>query len=268
MNPVIWFSNEVSEHITPVIRDFLIEVYEHPENYLDPETKDSSSNQLIKFQMALKKIPNWTNTQIKKQIDEICTRCPGFKKLLVALFMAYINMLSHGIRTSSKSKRLDVKLPSDETFVHTCFVTCAHDVYEDPYIMKNSERERNEELDKRIQKCVLKSIHKLIPTMDIINNYIPSVGCGEGDVSLGGDDDDENDIPEPATIPAAATAAAATGSSVPAEELKTAEEGEEDDDEEPKTIKVPGNEEKRDREREGDEDDLFPDAPDKISSKQ
>lgn len=263
MNPVMWFSNEVSEHITPVIRDFLIEVYEHPENYLDPETKDSSSNQLIKFQMALKKIPNWTNTQIKKQIDDICTRCPGFKKLLVALFMAYINMLSHGIRTSSKSKRLDVKLPSDETFVHTCFVTCAHDVYEDPYVMKNSERERNEELDKRIQKGVLKSIHKLIPTMDIINNYIPSVGCGEGDVSLGGDEDDEE---EPAA-PAPAAATEALPATATTEELKNEDDNE---DEEPKTIKVPqtpnmagvGNKE------EEDDDDLFPDAPDKISSKQ
>lgn len=260
MNPVMWFSNEVSEHITPVIRDFLIEVYEHPETYLDPESKESSSNQLIKFQMALKKIPNWTNTQIKKQIDDICTQCPGFKKLLVALFMAYINMLSHGIRTSSKSKRLDVKLPSDETFVHTCFVTCAHDVYEDPYVMKNPERERNEELDKRIQKGVLKSIHKLIPTMDIINNYIPSVGCGDNDVSLGGDDEDEP-VSEPAPAPALAPAT----ETLTTDDLKKEEENEED--EEPKTIKVPGTMDQQQQRKEED-DDLFPDAPDKISSKQ
>lgn len=264
MNPVMWFSNEVSEHITPVIRDFLIEVYENPETYLDPESKESSSNQLIKFQMALKKIPNWTNTQIKKQIDDITTRCPGFKKLLVALFMSYINMLSNGIKTkSSMSRRLDVKLPSDETFIHTCFVTCAHDVYEDPYVMKNSERERNEELDKRIQKCVLKSIHKLIPTMDIINNYIPSVDCGGGDVSLGGEDD----VAEP--LPSSEAPVATTSTTTTAEELK--QEEDEADEEEPKTIKVPSSsammqqqQEKRGS-SEDDGDDLFPDAPDKIS---
>jgi hypothetical protein len=261
MNPVIWFSNEVSEHITPVIRDFLIEVYEKPEIYLDPESKDSSSNQLIKFQMALKKVPNWTNTQIKKQIDEICTRCTGFKKLLVALFMAYINMLSHGIRTSSKSKRLDVKLPSDETFVHTCFVTCAHDIYEDPYVMKSSDKERAEELDKRIQKCVLKSIHKLIPTMDIINNYIPAVGCG--DISLGGDDDEPSSDPIPSSEP--------ISQQLPTtDELKKEDDEDEgNEDEEPKTIKVPNSSgfkpQQKEGEGEGDDDDLFPDAPDKIS---
>lgn len=263
MNPVMWFSNEVSEHITPIIRDYLIEIYEHPETFLDPESKESSSNQLIKFQMALKKIPNWTNTQIKKQIDDICTRCTGFKKLLVALFMAYINMLSHGIRTSSKSKRLDVKLPSDETFVHTCFVTCAHDIYEDPYIMKDSEKERNEELDKRIQKCVIKSIHKLIPTMDIINNYIPSsVGC-EGDVSLGGEDDDV-DVPEE---PQPATLAPTPAPTTTTDQLKT-EEDDGDEDEEPRTIKVPSSMPQQQQQRrtgDDEDDDLFPDAPDKIS---
>lgn len=259
MNPVIWFSNEVSEHITPVIRDYLIEIYEHPETFLDPESKESSSNQLIKFQMALKKIPNWTNTQIKKQIDDITTRCPGFKKLLVALFMSYINMLSHGIRTSSKSKRLDVKLPSDETFVHTCFVTCAHDVYEDPYVMKNSEKERNEELDRRIQKCVLKSIHKLIPTMDIINNYIPSTS-DYGDVSMG---DGDEDLPPPPPVEPAPLEPSSSTTATAVEDIKE----EEEEDEEPKTIKVPNSSgaPPQQRREDDDEDDLFPDAPDKIS---
>lgn len=264
MNPVMWFSTEVSEHITPVIRDFLIDVYEHPETHLDPEAKDSSSNQLIKFQLAIKKVPNWTNTQIKKQIDNINTRCPGFKKLLVALFMAYINMLSNGIRTSSKSRRLDVKLPSDETFVHTCFVMSAHDMYEDPYVMKKSERERVEELDKRIQKCVLKTIHKLIPTTDIINNFIPAMG---DDVSFGADDDEGPSAAEMAaeatSVPASAPASVpAPEGAVPAEKLKEEEEEDEEDDEEggePKTIQVP---------KSNPQPELFPDAPDKISSSQ
>lgn len=259
MNPVIWFSNEVSEHITPVIRDYLTEVYEHPENYLDPESKESNSNQLIKFQMALKKIPNWTNTQIKKQIEDIKSRCPGFKKLLVALFMAYINMLSHGIRTSAKSKNFDVKLPSDEVFVHTCFVDCAHNLYEDPYVMKKSDREREEELDKRIQKCVLKSIHKLIPTMDIIDTYIPSVsedGCFKSTEDTADDDvlpqpSATDEVPDPAPT-------GTENANVTTEQLK---------EEEQKTIPVPPQQARQfpQKTTENDEDDLFPDAPDKIS---
>lgn len=269
MKPVTWLSNEVSEHVTPVVRDFFIQMYEHPETYLDPESKDGSSNQLIKFQLALKKIPNWTNTQIKKQIDEISVRCTWFKKLLVALFVAYVKMLSDGIRTSSKSRRLDVKLPTDEVFVHTCFVTCAHDIYEDPYVMKKSERERIEELDKRINACILKSIHKLIPTTDIINNFIPSTS---DDVTFG-EDDGGDDLPS---------------SSEPQQQLggggitTTTEEKKADEDdleEEPKTIPVPssslaaagagaaatGGGEGDD----GDGPDLFPDAPkDKISTKE
>ncbi len=173
MKPVKWFSYEMTKHVRPVIRDYLIQVYEKPENYLEPDQKEGG-NQLIKFQMALKKIPNWTNTQIKKQIEEITMRCPGFKKLLVALFVSYIKMISDGIRTSSKSRRLDVKLPSDESFVHTCFIDAAHNLYEDPYIMKEQDPQRERELDRRLQESIMNSINKLIPTMDIINTYIPA----------------------------------------------------------------------------------------------
>jgi hypothetical protein len=261
MNPVIWFSNEVSEHITPVIKDYFVEVFEHPENYLDPDSKESNSNQLIKFQLALKKIPNWTNTQIKKQIEDIKSRCPGFKKLLVALFMAYINMLSHGIRTSSKSKNFDVKLPSDEVFVHTCFVDCAHNLYEDPYVMKKSEKERDDELDKRIQKCVLKSIHKLIPTMDIIDTYIPSMsedGCFKSTEDNGDEDDVLPETTEPAPAPVGTSTE--NNANVTTEQLK---------EEEQKTIPVAQHQQmvQRSSEEEAGEDDdeLFPDAPDKIS---
>lgn len=250
MKPVKWLSCEVSKHVRPVIRDFMIQVYENPENYLEPDQKEAT-NQLIKFQLALKKIPNWTNTQIKKQIDEINVRCTWFKKLLVALFVSYIKMLSDGIRTSSKSKRLDVKLPSDETFVHTCFIDAAHNLYENPYVMKKSEAERDRELDERIQQSIMNSIDKLIPTADIINNYIPSVGAN--DLSYGGGCDDNDE--EPMTP--------STDLTAPPQPPPTAEPATEN--EEPKTIQMPTTTEK---EEESDNDeDLFPDAPDKMSTK-
>jgi hypothetical protein len=253
MKPVEWFSKEVTKHVRPVVRDFFINVYENPDTYLDPENKEGTSNQLIKFQRAIKKIPNWTSTQVKKQIDDIVVRCPGFKKLLVALFVSYIKMISDGIRTSTKSKRLDVKLPTDEIFVHTCFIDCAHDLYEDPYVMKNQESDRNHELDKRFQECISNSIDKLIPTMDIINNHIPAMG---DDVSFTGkDDDDEQELtteqtPQPPQQESA-------------DDLKItdADAGMEEEcpDDEPKTIQVPPP-------PKGGGTELFPDAPDKISS--
>lgn len=255
MKPVEWFSREVTKHVRPVIRDYLIQVYETPENYLEPDQKEAT-NQLIKFQLALKKIPNWTNTQIKKQIDEITTRCPGFKKLLVALFVSYIKMISDGIRTTTKSRRLDVKLPSDETFIHTCFIDCAHNLYEDPYVMKKSEYERNHELDKRLQECITNSIDKLIPTMDIINNYIPATN-DEVCFSTNKEDDEEDPLggggePE-----------------IPTTELKKEENTESETQKVIQTTEpLPQPPQTTEMKDGGEDDDLFPDAPDKISSKE
>lgn len=248
MKPIQWFSEEITDVVKPVIRDFFIDVYEKPEMYLDPDAKDSG-NQLIKFQMALKKVPNWTTTQIKKQIDDIKHRCPGFKQLLVALFVTYINKISKDIRTSSKARRLDVKLPSDETFVHACFVNCAHNLYEDPYVMKKSEYERGSELDRRLEKCIHVAIRKLIPTLDIINNYIPALG---DEMSF------NSDQPQPLEQESMTTELPSTTEPEPEPtetEPETEEKAEELKGDEPKTIETTST-------------DLFPDAPDKISTKQ
>jgi hypothetical protein len=249
MKPIQWFSEEITDVVKPVIRDFFIDVYEKPDTYLDPEAKDGNSNQLIKFQMALKKIPNWTTTQIKKQIDDIKHQCPGFKQLLVALFVTYINKISKDIRTSSKARRLDVKLPSDETFVHTCFVNCAHNLYEDPYVMKKSEYERISELDKRLEKCIHVAIRKLIPTLDIINNYIPALGD-----EMCFNSDQPQPLSEETTEPVTEDAGTGSGTAAEADaEAEPEEKAEELKGDEPKTIETT---------------ELFPDAPDKISTKQ
>jgi hypothetical protein len=252
MKPIQWFSEEITDVVKPVIRDFFIDVYEKPDTYLDPDVKEAG-NQLIKFQLALKKIPNWTTTQIKKQIDEIKHRCPGFKQLLVALFVTYINKISKDIRTSSKARRLDVKLPSDETFVHTCFVNCAHNLYEDPYVMKKSEYERASDLDRRLEKCISVAIRKLIPTLDIINNYIPALGdemCFNSDQPQQFSTEPE---PEPEPVTSTENPISTEGDDEGSEGEKE-ERAEELKGGEPKTIET--------------STELFPDAPDKISTKQ
>lgn len=256
MKPIQWLTEDITDVVRPVIRDFFIDVYEKPEMYLEPDQKEAS-NQLIKFQLALKKIPNWTTTQIKKQIDEIKHRCPGFKQMLIALFVAYINRIKKEIRTSANAKRLDVKLPSDETFVHTCFVNCAHNLYEDPYVMKKSEYERVSELDKRLDKCIATSIRRLIPTLDIINNYIPALG-DEMSFDAGGVGGEPQPITttteEPTTTedePPTVSTGTGTGED---EEEELEEKAEDLKENEPKTIQT--------------STELFPDAPDKISTKQ
>lgn len=253
MKPIQWLTEDITDVVRPVIRDFLIDIYEKPETYLEPDQKDAS-NQLIKFQMALKKIPNWTTTQIKKQIDEIKHRCPGFKQMLVALFVAYINRIKKEIRTSANSKRLDVKLPSDETFVHACFVNCAHNLYEDPYVMKKSEYERISELDKRLDKCIMTSIRKLIPTLDIINNYIPALG-DEMSFDAGGPTmTTTEDLPATTTEEPPNTTNTGDDEKIEDEEEVMEEKAEDLKENEPKTIQT--------------STELFSDAPDKISTKQ
>jgi hypothetical protein len=174
MKTIDLLTEEIYECMIPVIKDYLLDAYIEPEKFLDPEDKEAT-NQLIKFQKALKKVPNWTAVQIKKQVDEVITRCTWFKSLISGLFVAYINRISNSLRINSESVRMNISIPSVDIFVHTCFVRCAHDLYEDPYIMKADDRERSRELDSRIKEGIRKTIIKLVPKQAIIDNRLPSM---------------------------------------------------------------------------------------------
>jgi hypothetical protein len=196
METIELLTDEIAEHMVPVIKDYLLDVYETPEKFLDP-TQGNTNSKLMKFQFALKKVPNWTHTQIKEQLDAITSRCSWFKDLMVGLFVAYINKLASNLRTNSSSGKLNVKLPSDETFIHTCFVRCSADLYEDPYIMTESEPSRTKKLDERIYKDILKSIKKLIPIKAILDSRIPPMS----DSMAFGTNEPETPMPMPVSAP-------------------------------------------------------------------
>jgi hypothetical protein len=196
METIDLLTEEIAEHMVPVIKDYLLDVYETPEKFLDP-TQGTTNSKLMKFQFALKKVPNWTHAQIKEQLDAITSRCSWFKDLMVGLFVAYINKLASNLRTNASSGKLNIKLPSDETFIHTCFVRCSADLYEDPYVMSESEPGRTKKLDERITRDILKSIKKLIPIKAILDSRIPPMSDS---MAFGGNEPD-TPMPLPVSAP-------------------------------------------------------------------
>jgi len=246
METIELLTEEVSEHMIPVIKDFLLDVYENPDKFLDA-SQSATNSKLIKFQMVLKKVPNWTHAQIKEKMAEIVSRCSWFKDLMIGLFVAYINKLAANLRTNSSGGKLNIKLPSDETFIQTCFVRCAHDLYENPYVMTTSEPERSKNLDERIYKNLIKSIKKLIPIKAILDSRIPAVG------------DSMAFEPEtPAPLPVSAPEPAPDPGPEPGPEPAVAEPG-------PAT--VPDQEEEEDETRDiPQKPDLFPDAPEEKNT--
>jgi len=133
-----------------------------------------------------------------------------FPNLLAAVFVISVKIMS-AVRISSESKKINIKLPSNDVFVHSCYIAAAADLYENPFVFteKLSDTERRMKLGARIEPLIKKIVDDFIPVQQILDTYIPNF-TGELDMTSGedpGDPDTSDELPIPETpVPAAAAA--------------------------------------------------------------
>jgi hypothetical protein len=151
---------------------------------------------LIMFQKLLKDVPEWNETMAKEHTDNIADRCAWFKDLVAAVFVSSVKILS-AVRLSKEVKKLSVKLPSNEVFIHSCYKNAAKDLYKNPYVFSENQSEynRNDELFERFKICIEVTVKELIPVQQILQTYMTTTDdiIDPQDADLATDDVDEYD---------------------------------------------------------------------------
>ena len=170
----------ITKAIAPVIVEYIFKMYNNPMDYLDPEKPGNlPTPSLVNFQHALKKVPNLSSAQIQNFVNDIEKKCPAFTKYKDSIYIAYVKLVSNAIKMKSESKKINIKPPTNELFIHQCLIISAHNFYENPYIMKEHEElKREKEVQDRVKFCISEAISESIPFCDIISEYM------NGDASL------------------------------------------------------------------------------------
>ena len=135
---------------------------------------------LLQYQALLKEVQNWNNTIVKQHTDNIIKTCAMFPNLLAAVFVILVKVMS-AVKITSESKKLNIKLPTNDVFVHSCYIAVAKSLYDDPYLMVDemSDMDRRSSLHTRISKAVHEVVEDFVPVQQILDTYIPSV-LGDG----------------------------------------------------------------------------------------
>ena len=139
---------------------------------------------LVQYQALLREVKNWNNTIVKQHTEAIIKSCSMFPNLLAAVFVILVKIMS-SVRISSECKKLNIKLPTNDVFVHSCYMATAASLYEDPYVMVDevSDIERRANITARITKAVRDVIEDFIPIQQILDTYIPAFTGGELDMN-------------------------------------------------------------------------------------
>ena len=162
------YTNKLCECIIPVMVDTFWEIW------LEAKLKSKGQKVLQTYQDLLREVKHsWSNTRVKKHVDDIIKTNALFPNLLAAVMVCHVKILS-SIRLDKKNKKISLKLPGNDIFVHTCYINAAKDLYEDPYIISSEAppQKRFEELNKRFNKCVRDAVDSLVPTEEILKTYI------------------------------------------------------------------------------------------------
>ena len=141
--------------------------------YTEANTIAKGKKVLIQYQKLLKEVPNWNNHMIHQHAEKMSSSCGWFSDLLAAVFVSYVKILS-SVRINSETKKISLKLPSDDVFIHGCFTNAAKELYKDPYVYHEemSEYERDANLTRRFITCIETTVKDMIPIQEILKTYI------------------------------------------------------------------------------------------------
>lgn len=182
--------------IADIMAPFIINTYN--QYYIQAKKEAGFSKPTKLFQMKLREVPLFNQAMIDAQVTAITNKYKYMAELIAAAFVSYVKILS-SVKIHNKKPHIQLKLPSDDVFVHKVFVNAAKSFYLDPALIK-SPREVRLAL---VRNAVETSVRELLPTEDILRAYLGGAVDADG-VKTDQIDDEEIDLsptPEESVAP-------------------------------------------------------------------
>jgi hypothetical protein len=270
MEVLVDAKKEYLNQLAIIMVPFMIETFQ--DVYNESVNRSKNKKVLAMNQLLLKDVKVWNDNIIKQHTDEIINSCSWFNELVAAVFVSHVKILS-AVKLSAESNKISVKLPTNERFIHACYVAAAKDLYKDPYIYHEEADEftRDEKLFERFNVCISSTVKELIPIQDILR-----VNMTKDDIKSLDLDKEENDFEPEVEEPEETTAEQLEPepeNEGPESEGTTAEQlgpetaaldAQDPEVEEVKSISVEGKGPSPEGAAPSGEESLFDDAPDSI----
>ena len=188
VNVMVEAKKEYTAQLCNIMCPFMIETF--IAIYNEAETIAKGKKILLQYQRLLKEVPNWNNHMIEEHNTRMNNNCSWFNDLLAAVFVSNVKILS-SVRLKAQNEKISVKLPSNEKFIHSCYINAAKDLYKDPYMFTDEDNELDEILTKRFVSCIVNTIQDMIPIQEILKTYI-----SQDSNTINVEKDDEYEDPE------------------------------------------------------------------------
>jgi len=144
------------------------------ENLYAESVIESGGKMVLKnFQERIAGIPKWNNYQIDAEVGKAVDRCGGcLDEMIAAVFVATVKIIS-SVRLSRDSRKVSLKIPTNDVFLLGVYTNIAKRIYENPYVFEKSSRhERRKDLVELVDGVVEETVKEMLPINQILKTYL------------------------------------------------------------------------------------------------
>jgi hypothetical protein len=191
LNVLVEAKKEYMAQLYSVLCPLMIETFE---NLYSEAVKESKGRDVLKmYQKMLRLVKDWNNDMINQHITKLTNNCSWFSGLVTAVFVSFVKILT-SVRLSTENKKISIKLPTCEDFLHRCYKLAAINLYKDPYIFHDemSESARDENLTLRFCSCIEAAVKEFLPIQTILQTYMTQTG----DIEMGNEEVEDTEDPD------------------------------------------------------------------------
>jgi len=172
--------NEWGARLVTILTPLIVDGYK---SILDEAIKLCKENNemekyLMTFQNFISRIPKWNTSIIETERKRICDKsgCSYLEDLVTCVHIIQLKILT-AMRVGQKQRKIDIKIPKLDDFIHKIYVNVARKVYKNVYLfeIKISHlniQKNHRELEIIIQECILNTLRENIPVEAILAAYM------------------------------------------------------------------------------------------------
>jgi hypothetical protein len=172
--------NEWGARLITILTPLIIDGYK---SILDEAVKLCRDNgemdkYLMTFQNFISRIPKWNQTIIETERKRICDKsgCSYLEDLVTCVHIIQLKILT-AMRVGQKQKKVDIKVPKLDDFVHKTYINVARKVYKNVYLFEINIpplniQKNHRELEIIVQECILNTLRESIPVEAILKAYM------------------------------------------------------------------------------------------------
>ena len=172
--------NEWGARLITILTPLIIDGYK---SILDEAIKLCRDNgemdkYLMTFQNFISRIPKWNQTIIETERKRICDKsgCSYLEDLVTCVHIIQLKILT-SMRVGQKQKKVDIKVPKLDDFVHKTYINVARKVYKNVYLFEINIpplniQKNHRELEVIVQECILNTLRESIPVEAILKAYM------------------------------------------------------------------------------------------------